>query len=443
MPSRKMFEILTSAASDGCTARPGCLTFAGRRAIDTPNYAAVTSRGVVPHLTPDNLHRHTSVGAAYVALEDFIEKKEPPIYKAPAADRRRLHSFTALPLDRTTILGARRCPAVTTPIGNNAKSVTLFTSMGVRSVTIPQFAAAVESLRPDVVIPLADTLHTSATLSSKKLIKMVERTKEWVDEFLERSGGREQLDELGVAVFAPVLPVEHPLQWDYLRHLAEDVTDALCGLATYSVGLLPDLASYRPLVALPKLSLEPPETPHEVLRQVALGADLCIIPFVNSVSDAGVALTFTFPPPAAGSPRPMGVDMWSPKHSTSLAPLAEGCPCFACANHHGAYLHHLLQAKEMLGWSLLQMHNQHVMDAFFAGIRRSLAKGLAELEAYTKQFLAAYEPELPEGSGQRPRARGYHFKSEAGQDSINKPSWTGLDGEAGGPGQPAAGATGM
>lgn len=70
MPARKLFEILSSAAADGCTARLGRLAFAGRRAIETPNYTAVTSRGVVPHVTPDNLSRHTSVEAAYMAFED-------------------------------------------------------------------------------------------------------------------------------------------------------------------------------------------------------------------------------------------------------------------------------------------------------------------------------------------------------------------------------------
>lgn len=38
--------------------------------INTPNYVIPTSRGIVPHLTPDTMHRHCNVSAAYVALED-------------------------------------------------------------------------------------------------------------------------------------------------------------------------------------------------------------------------------------------------------------------------------------------------------------------------------------------------------------------------------------
>ncbi|KAG5979711.1 hypothetical protein E4U54_006888 [Claviceps lovelessii] len=315
-------------------------------------------------------------------------------------------------------------------MGNGARAVTLFTSTGFASVTVAQYVAAVENLQPDVVVPLADSLHTSTTPASRKLTKMVEHTEEWVDDFLRGFESREHLDELGISVFAPVLPVEMPLQWDYLRHLAEDVTESLSGLAIYGVNLLPDLdETYKPLGPLPKLSFDQPKSPHHVLRQVSLGVDLCALPFVNSISDAGIALTFTFPPAlgqddADGAPpQPLGINMWSEEHSTAVVPLQEGCECYACTHHHRAYLKHLLNAKEMLGWNLLQIHNHHVVDKFFEGIRAELFKGVDEFEESRKRFLAAYEPALPDGTGERPRARGYHFKSEAGQDKINKSTW--------------------
>ena len=316
-------------------------------------------------------------------------------------------------------------------MGNGAKSVTLFTSTGFASVTVPQYVAAVKNLQPDVAIPLADFLHTSQTPKSKKLIKMVERTEEWVDDFLQQVQGREGLETLGVSVFAPILPVELPIQWDYLRHLAEDVFDDLSGLAVYNANILPELERYEPLMMLPHLSMDQPASPHAVLRQVSLGIDICSLSFINIVSDSGVALTFEFPPPAVDHPQPLGTNMWSPEHSKSLRPLADGCQCSACACHHRAYLQHLLNAKEMLGWNLLQIHNHHIMDKFFAGIRSELSKGVAQFEASRRAFSVAYDAEFPSGTGERPRARGYHFKAEAGQDKINKSSWAAeLNGQA-------------
>ncbi|KAK2603714.1 hypothetical protein QQS21_004090 [Conoideocrella luteorostrata] len=428
MPAGKVFELLGATVADGCVARLGRLCIPGRRPIETPSYTAVTSRGAIPHLTPDNVTKHTNLGAAYMALEDFVERKEPPIYNTPHHQSlRRLHTFTSLASDRTTILGARRCPAVITPMGNGAKAVTLFTSTGFASVNVAQYAAAVKNLQPDVVVPLADSLHTSATPASKKLTKMVERTEEWVDAFLQQFESRERLDELGISVFAPILPVELPIQWDYLRHLAEDITEHLSGLAIYGVNILPELQAYKPLDQLPRLSFDEPKSPHDVLRQISLGVDICAVPFVNSISDAGIALTFTFPPPDVEAPQPLGINMWSQEHRVAIKPLQDGCQCYACTYHHRAYLNHLLNAKEMLGWNLLQIHNHHVVDKFFEGIRAELHKGLDNFEESRKSFLAAYESDLPEGTGQRPRARGYHFKSEAGQDKINKSTWVDLD----------------
>ncbi|KAL7797511.1 tRNA-guanine(15) transglycosylase-like protein [Trichoderma ceciliae] len=429
---RKIFELISSAAADGSAARLGKMSLPGRKVIETPNFFAVTSRGAVPHLTPDNLRKHTSVSGVYMALEDFIEKKEPPVQQTPGEDAsRRLHKFTALPSNTVSILGPRRCPAVTTPFGNTPKTMTVFTSTGFRNVTVPEFTSAVQSLQPDIVLPLADLPHTSTTPASKKLIRMVERTEVWLDDFFDKLGSSQTPDSLHSSVFAPVLPVEYPIQWDYLRHLSEDVIDRLSGLAVYDTNLLPELVNYPPLSPLPKLSMDPPKTPHEVLRQVSLGVDICTISFANSTSDAGVAMTFSFPPPSLDEVQPLGINMWSPEHNTAVVPLSEGCQCYTCSKHHRAYLHHLLNAKEMLGWNLLQIHNHHVVGEFFAGIREALGKGPAVFEEGVRQFTASYEPLLPEGTGERPRARGYHFKSEAASDKINKPAWVDLDKETG------------
>ncbi|KAL9471552.1 hypothetical protein ACSS6W_009493 [Trichoderma asperelloides] len=432
MSGRRIFELITSAAADGSAARLGKMSLPGRKAIETPNFFAATSRGSVPHLTPDNLRRHTPVSGVYMALEEFIEKKEPPVQHTPVGEStRRLHSFTALPSNTVSILGPRRCAAVATPFGNTPKTITVFTSTGFRNVTVPEFTSYIQSLQPDIVLPLADLPNVSATPSSKKLARMVDRTEVWLDEFFDRMDLSKSSDALGSSVFAPVLPVDHPIQWDYLRHLSEDVLDKLSGLAIYDTNILPDLVNYPSLAPLPKLSMDPPKTPQEVLRQIFLGIDICTLMFVNSTSDAGVAMTFSFPPPSVEKVQPLGINMWSSEHNTAVVPLLEGCQCYTCTKHHRAYLRHLLNAKEMLGWNLLQIHNHHVVNEFFAGIREALGKGQAVFEDAMHKFAAVYEPLFPEGTGERPRARGYHFKSEAGSEKINKPAWIDLDKGAG------------
>jgi queuine tRNA-ribosyltransferase accessory subunit len=65
-----LFEILSLLDATGAGPRLGRLSIQGRRSIETPNFFAVTSRGVVPHLTPDVVSAHTQIGGVHIALED-------------------------------------------------------------------------------------------------------------------------------------------------------------------------------------------------------------------------------------------------------------------------------------------------------------------------------------------------------------------------------------
>jgi len=60
---------LNSLNTESCV-RTGTLALQGRRAVETPNFLAITSRGSVPHITPDVLLEHTGIGGVHIALED-------------------------------------------------------------------------------------------------------------------------------------------------------------------------------------------------------------------------------------------------------------------------------------------------------------------------------------------------------------------------------------
>ena len=328
-------------------------------------------------------------------------------------------------------MAARRCPAVTPPAGNSNKIISLFTATGFDKITVAKYAESVKFLRPDIAIPVADLPYEVPKPGTKKQLKRSERTEEWVDEFVSIVNVEVMKDD-GIHVFAPVLPVDYPIQWAYLKHLSDDLAQDLAGLAIYDVDILQDLTAHHgELSSLPRLSLDSIESPHEILRQVSRGVDMTLLNFVNNMSDSGVALSFTFPAPSRlDEVQPLGVDMWTEAGKTSLEPLTPGCRCYACKHHHQAFMAHLLNAKEMLGWNLLQLHNHYVVDNFFAGVRETLLKGSGVFEKAVEDFGRWYEKELPKGTGQRPRARGYHFKSDFAADKRNKPAWGHLNGEA-------------
>lgn len=65
----EMFTIIKQTTST-LSPRLGRLALPSRNPIQTPHFLASTSRGVVPHLTPDTFRRDTSISAVYLALED-------------------------------------------------------------------------------------------------------------------------------------------------------------------------------------------------------------------------------------------------------------------------------------------------------------------------------------------------------------------------------------
>lgn len=58
-----------SAGPEDYAARIGSLNRRGQ-ILETPNFLAITSRGVVPHLTPDVLTQHTQFEGVHMAIED-------------------------------------------------------------------------------------------------------------------------------------------------------------------------------------------------------------------------------------------------------------------------------------------------------------------------------------------------------------------------------------
>jgi len=263
------------------------------------------------------------------------------------------------------------------PTSNTDSAISILTSVGFRQLGSEDYVDAMRKIRPDIVLGMAD-LVLDQKASLKRVEKMGDRTATWTQEMMT---GIADVDESNPearqpALFAPILPVEKELQSLYLDQLQDEWESQVQGLVVYnpsSVSIVPESLS-----ALPRASLDEPSNPEEVLRSVSLGVDILTIPFIGAATDAGTA-----------------------QYATDLSPLRGGCPCYTCSKHHRAYVQHLLSAKEMLGWVLLQIHNHQVLDDFFAGIRSSIGKGTYEKD--TERFERVYERQLPERTGQGPR----------------------------------------
>ena len=89
-------------------------------------------------------------------------------------------------------------------------------------------------------------------------------------------------------------------------------------------------------------------TPPQILRMVALGVDMfdCVLP--SRVGRNGLAFTPDGP-----------INLRNERFRGDARPVVEGLDNYTCRNFSRAYLRHLFTAGEMLGGTLLTIHNLH------------------------------------------------------------------------------------
>lgn len=71
-----------------------------------------------------------------------------------------------------------------------------------------------------------------------------------------------------------------------------------------------------------------------------------------------------------------------------FSPINESCGCYTCKNYTKAYLNHLIRAKEMLGATLLTIHNEFFIVNLVAKMRQSMIDG--NFFDFKEEFLGRY-----------------------------------------------------
>lgn len=353
-----------------------------------------------------------------------IEKSpsKAPIYTQPVeALQSRLRTFIALPDSTFSILGPRRIPGLNCPNQNTASSIAISTSVGFQTLQTSDYDTAASVLQPDIVTGLVD-IPSHENLSQRRREKSADRTYGWLQDAIRF---RENKSIPQPLIMASIPNLEPEQQAFYLAELAEGFLPSISGLCLHGI----ESAAFLPktIQHLPRLALTSPASPQDLLRAVQLGVDLITVPFITSASENGVVLDFNFSnPPIDATNIPLGFGLWSVSHASDLRPLAKDCTCYACTRHHRAYIQHLLNAKEMLAWTLLQIHNFCVIEVFFQQIRRSIAND--SFIDDVKTFNRVYSTEIPSATGHGPRVRGYQVKSiGGGETKKNRKAYGRLD----------------
>ncbi len=76
------------------------------------------------------------------------------------------------------------------------------------------------------------------------------------------------------------------------------------------------------------------------------------------------------------------------RHRRDFGPLEQGCDCYSCAHYTRAYVHHLLRAREMVGYTLATIHNERFTVRLVDQIRAAMDAG--DLEALRTEYLGRF-----------------------------------------------------
>ena len=117
--------------------------------------------------------------------------------------------------------------------------------------------------------------------------------------------------------------------------------------------------------------------PLDIFMGVENGCDLfdCVSP--TRVGRHGRVYTYDGP-----------VQIKNAKFKEDFTPLEKQCQCYTCQNYSRAYLHHLIRSKEILGQTLISLHNLHFMVKLVDDIRISIENG--NFEDFKNTFIARY-----------------------------------------------------
>jgi queuine tRNA-ribosyltransferase len=105
-------------------------------------------------------------------------------------------------------------------------------------------------------------------------------------------------------------------------------------------------------------------TPADIIEAVARGMDMfdCVLPTRLARHHAAML-------------RRGRLNLLGAGFARDPRPLDPSCPCYACRHFSRAYLRHLMQTKEILGATLLSIHNITVLETLTVEIREAIQTG--------------------------------------------------------------------
>ena len=347
----------TLHATDGLARRGSFATAHG--SVETPVFMPVGTQGTVKGLTPEQIK---STGAQIILGNTYHLALRPG--DEIVAELGGLHKFMGWD----------------GPILTDSGGFQVFSLADIRKITDDgvKFRSHIDGrlleLTPEKTVKIQENLGSDiamvldecppADAEEKHIRRAINRTLMWAERCKAAHVREDQ------ALFAIVQGGVHVNLREECAKPLVDMDFPGYALGGFSVGEKPEVMH----ALLPACAALLPERkprylmgvgrPEDLLAGVAAGIDMfdCVMPTRNGRN----SFAFT----AEGTLR-----MRNAVHRRDSRPVESDCPCYTCAHFSRAYLHHLFHAKEMLGPTLLSLHNVAYYLRVMAGARAAIETG--------------------------------------------------------------------
>ncbi|KAL0280389.1 UNVERIFIED_CONTAM: hypothetical protein PYX00_001692 [Menopon gallinae] len=391
--------------------------------LESPNVFFYTKGGAVPYLSVDIFQQITKndtvLNFPVPGMTHFLERMQ--------RFNGNIAQFIGMPKNLTfsSIIdpGSTRIP------GYHTKGhVPIWSRSGKENISCKMYMDLMEAFEPDIFHTLCDS-DTVVDSSNKRNVKSLERTLEFFEKCLELHKNSEKLKNSKVI---------GSLVGGYCKEAREKCSAAVGAAPIFgvSVDALHDFSDQVPLIDTDQIKLAvemslkhiPPDklrmcpgswNPNVILDLISMGIDIFDTTYPCILAENGGAFTFInneiilqdggeinsekcngdeinhcqdnsvkknsdmepvnkkFKPSNPESE--IYISLKDTVYFDKFEPISKHCNCITCRNHTKAYIHHLLNVKELLGPTLLTIHNLHHYVKFFETIRKSLKEDKFEI----------------------------------------------------------------
>ncbi|ETI45873.1 hypothetical protein F441_09588 [Phytophthora nicotianae CJ01A1] len=376
----------------------------------TPCYLPPSIAGNVPHLTPDNCSKVEDLTAQVVDFADMCVCSHLSWHLAfvsdigcslglvkLATDKKKPFRELLNVTDYELVLSARDYISESNPPSSKGTGFMVETSSGRRIVSIEEFMTATKLLQPELVVPLADEIPSDKGRNRHRAA--VQTSLDWLD----------ACQSLNTSL-TPICGVVVGGNDHTLRRMSagETCKRDIQAILLSGLGSCTDRAKRLELIDAIVSEITPASLPRvvtgighplDVLDTVNRGIDVFVSPYPASITKAGSALIFWISDDEdGGSASERNAErecsggvlhLREKRFATDFGPLMAGCDCFACQKYTRAYIHHLLNVREMLGDILLYLHNLQHYYRFFREIRTAI--NTDRFPTYHAEFATRFE----------------------------------------------------